>query len=87
MRVADNAHLYALSSFAADVWVGGADGALFHSADDGLHWTSVSVPDSAAPMHAVITRIELLGGKSVKLTVKGGGQWVTFDAGAHWRHE
>ena len=41
VTVAPNVFLRAVSASGNDVWVGGAAGALFHSVDNGMHWTHV----------------------------------------------
>lgn len=85
VRVDDRARLYALSADGANVWVGGANGALFHSADDGLHWSLVMADDGGIRLSGTITGIDLLGGDSIRLRVQSGGAWLTNDGGLHWR--
>ncbi|MBV8551874.1 MAG: zf-HC2 domain-containing protein [Acidobacteriaceae bacterium] len=87
VHVDDHARLDALSSAGTDVWVGGADGALFHSADDGLHWASVIVADETTRLTGTITRIDAIDANSIRLRANPGGYWVTSDGGLHWRRE
>jgi len=84
--VDDQARLYALSAAGSNVWVGGANGVLFHSADDGLEWRPVFIADGNERLTETITRIEARDENWVKLTTRS-GNWLTTDGGAHWRRE
>ncbi|HWF48005.1 MAG TPA: YCF48-related protein [Bryobacteraceae bacterium] len=87
IHVSDYARFYALSANGPNVWVGGTSSALFHSADDGLHWTPVIVGDGEVRLSGTITGIEDLGGNSIRLKVQSEVAWVTSDGGLHWRRE
>ncbi|HEX4232513.1 MAG TPA: YCF48-related protein [Bryobacteraceae bacterium] len=87
IRVSAYARLYALAADGSNVWVGGAGGVLFHSADDGLHWTPVIVGDGQVRLSGTITGIESLGGNSIRLKVQSEVGWLTSDGGLHWRRE
>jgi Photosynthesis system II assembly factor YCF48 len=87
IHVSDYARLYALSAVGANIWVGGAGGILFHSADDGLHWAPVIVDDGEVRLSGTITGIENLGGNSIHLKVQSAPGWVTSDSGRHWRRD
>jgi hypothetical protein len=78
--------LYALSAAGADVWVGGADGKLFHSADEGEHWTAIPVADDDTSLAGWIVGIDALG-QSITLKTNSGATWTTDDGGAHWRRQ
>lgn len=84
--VDDRARLFALSAAGSNVWVGGANGTLFHSVDDGLEWKPVAIADDNGRLTETITRIEARDENWVKLTTRS-GDWLTTDAGAHWRRE
>jgi len=84
--VDDGARLHALSAAGSNVWVGGANGALFHSVDDGLEWRPVFIADDNGRLSETITRIEARDENWVKLTTRS-GVWLTTDGGAHWRRE
>jgi hypothetical protein len=86
IQVDDRARLYALSAAGSSVWVGGANGALFHSVDDGREWTPSIVADHDGRLTDTITRIEARDDNWVKLTTRS-GDWLTLDGGAHWRRE
>jgi hypothetical protein len=85
--VSNGSQLYALSAAGPEIWVGGAEGVLFHSVDNGSHWTLVIVAEDGRRLRDAITRIDVREGKGVGLTVQGGGSWITFDGGEHWRPE
>jgi len=83
----DNAtRFYALSGTGSNVWVGGADGKLFHSIDDGMHWTAMSVTDGDMSLAGAIIGIDAHG-DSVTLKTDSGATWITDDDGVHWKHK
>ncbi len=87
VRVDNGSQLYALSVEGPEIWAGGAEGALFHSVDNGGHWTPVVVADNGRRLRDAITRIDVNDKKVVRLKTQGGGSWVTTDDGGHWRVE
>ena len=76
-HVDDRTNLYALSVSGFDIWAGGENGALFHSTDNGLHWSQVTVPVTDA-----ITAIHT-NGTIIRLTIKS-GDWWSSDGGRTW---
>jgi len=70
------------SAAGPSVWVGGANGALFHSIDDGIEWQPVIVATGDGRLTATITRIETRDENWVKLTTPSGA-WLSTDGGAH----
>ncbi len=82
--VRNGIEFYALSATGAHLWVGGAGGALFHSADDGLHWAQVTVGDGDTRLSEAITRIDLHEDQAVELRTASGSEWVSVDGGSHW---
>jgi hypothetical protein len=86
VQVDDRARLYALSAAGSNVWVGGANGVLFHSVDDGLEWKPVIVAGDDGRLTETITRIETRDENSVRLKTRT-GDWLTMDGGVHWRRE
>lgn len=87
VRVDGRSRFHALSATGREIWIGGAEGALFHSADDGAHWTPVTVSDGTTKLSDAITRIDAHDGGVVRLRAQGGSDWVTADSGLHWRPE
>jgi hypothetical protein len=76
----------ALSVLGTNVWAGGEGGMLFHSTDDGSHWTVVPVSDGEERLSETITGIETHGPKVLKLRTKMAG-WVSANGGVGWRKE
>jgi hypothetical protein len=67
-----------------DVWVGGKDGALFHSANAGVTWNQVhpSVQDKA--LTDDVTHIDVYGSARVVLVTGKMESWSTTDGGKTW---
>jgi photosystem II stability/assembly factor-like uncharacterized protein len=86
VQVDEQARLYALSAAGSNVWVGGANGALFHSVDDGLEWRPIIVADGNERLTDAITGIDARDENWVKLKTRS-ADWLTTDGGAHWRRE
>ena len=78
------AHLYALSIDRSDIWIGGSNGALFHSPDEGSHWVAVSVRNRNMRLKESITGIDTRNG-IVTVRTSSATRWSTNDGGSHWR--
>jgi hypothetical protein len=63
--------LRALAAHGQDIWVGGAAGALFHSADAGRHWTQVRPTVNGEALAADIIGVEFADPAHGKLTTAG----------------
>ena len=87
VRVDGLSRLYALSATGTEVWAGGEEGALFHSLDNGAHWTPVIVSDGVSKLNDAITRIDVREDGFIQLQAQGGSRWVTTDNGLHSRME
>jgi hypothetical protein len=75
-------------SFAAEgseVWLGGADGVLYHSSDAGLHWVRVIPHANGVGPGGGITRIEFRDVQNGIVTTATGEIWTTSDAGKTWQ--
>lgn len=86
------AKLYTLSASGPDIWVGGAEGALFHSPDDGMHWTQVRVQDgNGARLTDAITSISIKTSagneKPMELVINLRSIWSSVDGGRTWRQQ
>ena len=77
-------HIYALSAASPEVWAGGANGALFHSSDDGLHWTRVTVADVAESATGALSSISIRDNSSLTVKTTSEEIWTSVDGGAHW---
>lgn len=75
----------ALSAYGIDVWVGGPAGALYHSADFGLHWTRVAVVSGGDSLTSEIVRLDFSDGVHGTLTTSADQIWITSDAGKTWQ--
>jgi len=83
--VADHAIFRALSANGPDLWVGGAAGLLYHSADAGAHWTQIKPVADNATLTADIAAIEFTDPQHGKITTANGEAWLTIDAGHSWQ--
>ncbi len=74
---------YALSGSGRNVWIGGTDGKLFHSVDDGVHWTLISVSAGDRHLSGSIVGIDAHS-ESIVVRTDSGETWTTGDGGTHW---
>lgn len=81
--VDDTTQFYALATKGPAVWIGGTDGKLFHSIDNGQNWIPVDVIDGTTRVAETIVAIDALG-DSVTLKLRSGQKLLTRDAGVHW---
>lgn len=82
--VARGVSFRALSVQGAEIWVGGAAGALYHSSDLGQRWAQIIPNSNGEPLQADITRIEFESSQEGVLTTATGERWVTSDSGRSW---
>ncbi len=85
--VADNAIFRAVSAVGPEIWVGGNGGSLYHSSDNGQHWTQVKPAVNGSPLTADIVGIEFADAQHGKLTTSDHETWTTSDAGQSWTRE
>src|SRR5436190_4549382 len=85
--VADNAVFRAVSAVGPEIWVGGNGGSLYHSSDNGQHWTQVKPAVNGSPLTADIVGIEFADAQHGKLTTGNRETWTTSDAGQSWTRE
>jgi hypothetical protein len=85
IHVPGNVTFRALAAVGAEIWVGGAQGALYHSSDAGGHWLQVKPVTDGKPLTADIIGVEFTDARSGKLTTAGGEIWTTTDAGQTWQ--
>jgi hypothetical protein len=85
--VANNVIFRALAANDSDIWVGGSSGALYHSADDGHHWTRITPLADGKPLTADIVKLEFTGAWRGSLTTDTHETWVTNDGGATWHRK
>jgi len=63
-----------------NVWAGGSDGALFHSADGGREWNRVGL----AGEQGTIKTIHFNNAQQGSVTTEAGAVWKTMDGGLTW---
>jgi photosystem II stability/assembly factor-like uncharacterized protein len=74
----------ALSAVGSHVWVGGAKGVLYHSADAGTHWTQVKPVSAGQQLSDDIVELRFADGQRGQLSTTSGEVWTTSDAGQTW---
>jgi putative zinc finger protein/photosynthesis system II assembly factor YCF48-like protein len=79
------AALRALAANGLDIWVGGSNGALYHSSDAGQHWTQVLPVANGELLSADIIGVEFTDLQHGTLTTSAKETWVTADAGQTWQ--
>jgi len=67
-----------------DVWAGGSNGGLFHSADAGNHWTKIVPVSSGLSLTDDVIAVEFTDTLHGKVTTATGDLWTTSDAGLTW---
>lgn len=77
-------HMRVISVSGSDIWVGGDDLRLFHSADNGNSWLSVALPGKTTRTHA-IAHIRTQSAASLTVEADDGTVWATTDAGITWQ--
>lgn len=75
----------ALAAVGAEIWVGGAKGALYHSADIGEHWVQVKPIADDKSLTADIIGVEFTDARHGKLTTAANETWTTTDGGQSWQ--
>jgi hypothetical protein len=83
--VVERAKFTALSALGPDVWAGGAAGVLYHSADNGTHWTLVKPSVEGVVLAADITGLHFTDPQHGALTTADGHEWSTADGGRSWQ--
>jgi Photosynthesis system II assembly factor YCF48/Putative zinc-finger len=83
--VADKRTFQSFAAIAADVWVGGANGLLYHSSDGGLHWIQVTPQANGESLTSGVISIEFSDAPNGKVTTADGETWTTSDAGKSWQ--
>ena len=75
---------HVVSVIAGNVWAGGNDGMLFHSADNGLHWNKVAIMSAGANETGAIVSIRFSDPQHGEVVTDGGASYITSDSGGTW---
>jgi photosystem II stability/assembly factor-like uncharacterized protein len=67
-----------------DIWIGGDQGALYHSSDSGQTWTPVVPTSDGVRLYDDIVRIDFLDLRHGGIATRKGDIWATRDGGATW---
>ena len=86
VRIDDKVSFRAIEAVGSDVWVGGSEGALYHSIDGGASWTRVNLSSDGGPPTEAIVSITSSPLDPRHLSVKSasGQRWTSDDDGQHW---
>jgi hypothetical protein len=82
--VAENLTFRALAANDSDIWVGGAAGALYHSADAGQHWRQVKPVAGGELLTSDIVGVEFSDYQNGKVITTDRQSWTTNDGGVTW---
>jgi hypothetical protein len=82
--VASSVVFRALAATASDIWVGGLEGALYHSSDGGEHWVQVSPAAGGESLTGDVVGIEFADSRNGKVITSTRVSWSTSDGGATW---
>jgi photosystem II stability/assembly factor-like uncharacterized protein len=69
------------------VWVGGAAGMLYHSADSGNHWNRVTPSDGSVGLTGEIVSIEFSDPQHGRISTSNSELWVTSDSAQSWQKQ
>lgn len=69
------------------VWTGGSGGELFHSEDNGAHWTQVELPVPPDQKNDAIVAIHFAGLQHGIILTESGARYSTSDGGKNWERE
>lgn len=75
----------ALSSSGFEIWVGGSNGALYHSSDAGQHWKQIQPTADGQTLTADIIGVEFTDSTHGTVSTASQETWTTADAGQTWQ--
>lgn len=82
VKTARDVPLNAIAVFGKDIWVGGANGSLQHSPDNGKTWAEVRGP---WPPDATIISLRFRDRTRGEMRTSAGERWTTEDGGSTWQ--
>jgi photosystem II stability/assembly factor-like uncharacterized protein len=77
----------AVAAAGPEVWAGGADSMLYHSADGGEHWTRVLPSDGGVVLRGDITSVQFPDPQHGTVSTSTSDIWATNDGGQSWRRQ
>jgi hypothetical protein len=77
----------AVAALGTEVWAGGSNGALYHSADAGGHWTQVVPSSAGAILSGDIVVLDFSDAQHGKVTTSTSEVWITTDGGQTWQKQ
>jgi hypothetical protein len=77
----------AIAFIGNQVWAAGNMGALYHSLDNGQHWTQVVPVSQGEKLQTDIIHIQFPDPQHVSLNATNGQVWVSSDGGQTWSHQ
>lgn len=77
----------AVTAAGNEVWAGGSNAALFHSTDDGNHWTRILPSASDAVLTGDVISVEFSDPQHGNVTTSTPEIWTTTDAGQTWQKQ
>jgi hypothetical protein len=82
VNVGGTSRLSIVTTLGPEVWVGGTDGSMFYSNDQGAHWIPTSTGGWSSD--ATITGMTPTARRSVEVYFSNGERWRSGDGGASW---
>jgi hypothetical protein len=76
--------LHSIATVGTEIWVGGANGALYHSADEGGHWIQVNLGAAGKLLSDDVISIEFATAQRGKFVTSKQEVWTTADGGQSW---
>ncbi|HEY1801523.1 MAG TPA: YCF48-related protein [Terriglobales bacterium] len=80
----NTALLHSIATVGAEVWVGGASGALYRSTDEGGHWIQVTPAMGGEPLSDDVISIEFATAQRGRFVTSKQEVWATADGGQTW---
>ncbi|MGO9087032.1 MAG: zf-HC2 domain-containing protein [Terriglobales bacterium] len=77
----------AVAALGTEVWAGGSNGALYHSADAGGHWTPVVPSSAGAILSGDILVLDFSDAQHGKVRTSTSEVWITSDGGQTWQKQ
>jgi Photosynthesis system II assembly factor YCF48 len=85
LAVGNGATFQAISSVGANIWVGGAAGALYHSSNSGQTWTKVEPAFAYKRLESDVSNVEFSDARNGLVSTANGEVWTTSDGGQSWQ--